>query len=270
MIQIGQGCVGHGLVRAVEIQQQGDDGVGIGGKRQFHLPVRRQVTVAVDDPGQQFAENLHQRAPVVRTEIGGLLLQRLYFQAFTPYRFPHPGQVIPDQKIMQVLVVHIMHAIGIFQETARQIRQLPVGGKTIDHASAVGAQTGMQQIHTLLGRLRQAGFRQGRQQGVAYGFAIAQEGMHLCRVVGDLFQENGCEVHHGPCTRHRFQVGSHVGVVLDGVQVGPGQMVLAGQQVTILGLVHMPAQDHLQAFFNGHDATPGRAFPASPTPRRRG
>ena len=40
--------------------------------------------------------------------------------------------------------------------------------------------------------------------------------------------------------RHRFQVRRHIDVVLDGVQVGPGQVYCAGAQVPVFRLVHVP------------------------------
>ena len=44
-----------------------------------------------------------------------------------------------------------------------------------------------------------------------------------------------------------LQVRGHVGVVLDRVQVGPGQHVAAGQRVAVRRLMHVPEQHDWQS-----------------------
>ena len=74
----------------------------------------------------------------------------------------------------------------------------------------------------------------------------------------ELLDEHRTEIDHRARVRVALQMRRHVGVVLDGVQVGPRQRVLAGERVAVMRLVHVPQQDHRQARRGAAHASAGR------------
>ena len=64
----------------------------------------------------------------------------------------------------------------------------------------------------------------------------------LVGVVLELVEQNRNEVEHATGARVRFQMRRHVAVVLEGVQVGPGEGEITGGVIAIVWLVHMPTE----------------------------
>ena len=75
----------------------------------------------------------------------------------------------------------------------------------------------------------------------------------------DLLKQNGREIDHCPGLRIAFQMGSHVAVILDGMQVYPRKQELIGSHVQIGRLVHMPAKYYRRFCVRGHGDNPARA-----------
>src|SRR5205823_14634256 len=73
-----------------------------------------------------------------------------------------------------------------------------------------------------------------------------------------LLDQERREIHHGARGGAPLEVRRHVGVVLHRVQVGPGQLVLTGERIAVLRLVHVPQQDHRQAGRGGGHVYPPR------------
>jgi len=75
----------------------------------------------------------------------------------------------------------------------------------------------------------------------------------------NLFQQHRREVHHRTGIRVGFQVRSHVHIILDAVQIDPGEQELPIAVILIIRLVHMPAKYHWRAGVRGHGDNPARA-----------
>ena len=97
--------------------------------------------------------------------------------------------------------------------------------------------------------------------------ALASMGIYI---VFDLFEQDRSEVHHRPRIRIGLQVRHHVHVVLYSVQIDPGQLVFVVASPAIVGLVHVPAQNDLEAAsLSGHSSRSVPALQAPPIPRHQ-
>ena len=85
---------------------------------------------------------------------------------------------------------------------------------------------------------------------------------NCCGVVLELVEQHRDEIDHRPHAGMALQVRRHVRVVLDRVQVDPGQTVLAGAAVAEIRLVHVPEQHQFERFGIGHGAMRDRTVPA--------
>src|SRR6185312_8941834 len=152
------------------------------------------------------------------------------------------GKVVPDREVMDELVGSVAHA---FQGAERlgYRGELEVGAEALDHLLALGLEACAQQFQAL-GRLRRHRVgAQERKHGVRQRATGPQVLAHPARDLLELLEQHGREVDHRTRRRVSLQVRGHVGVVLDRVQIGPRQYVLAGERITILWLVHVP-QEH--------------------------
>ena len=154
---------------------------------------------------------------------------------------PHPGNVIPDRQVRQVLIVDIAGHLFVLIQTVREIRELTKKIEATDQIFFIGSQTGPNQPLPRRHVGREAGPRQCRQQWIAYQLSVLAPGLDLARIVGDLFQENGSKIHYRPGVRIGLQMSRHVHVILDPVEIDPGQLVFAVMSPPVIGLVHMPA-----------------------------
>src|SRR5918994_3941012 len=68
----------------------------------------------------------------------------------------------------------------------------------------------------------------------------------LCQLL-ELLDQHGSEIYDGARSRVCLEMRGHIGVILDGMQIGPRQHVLTRQGVTILRLMHVPEQHDGQA-----------------------
>ena len=173
-------------------------------------------------------------------------LQGTHTQVIDPGTLPHPGEVVPDQQIDQKLIVEITHGIGVFQRVPGQLSQFVEMPETFDQPVFVCTQTCLQDIASSLHIHRQAGAGQGGQQRVPDQLATLEPGIELLYIIVDLFQQHRGEIDHRPGIRVVLQVGGHVRIVLDPMQIDPGQMIVALTRPFVIGLVHMPAEDNLQ------------------------
>ncbi len=121
-----------------------------------------------------------------------------------------------------------------------------------NHFGFVTAETALKDQCTLGGaELHRIRMRQQTQQGVAQG-ACGK----LIDVILDLVEQNGHKIHHGAHLGMTLQMSGHVGVILDGVQVCPGQNKIARFIIAVIWLVHMPEEDKINRFFHGRKTPP--------------
>jgi len=188
-----------------------------------------------------------QRAPVAQAEIAALLDQHLHALVLAPHRLAQPGEVVPHQQVDEELLADVDAGFRVLEKTARHFRQPAVGDVAADQGLFIGAQALAEQLQPLTTIGRQHRIGQRRQQGVADTLAVGEEGLDLAGVIVQLLQQGGGEIDHRARLRLGLEMGRHVGVILDGVQIGPRQLILAVRAVAILRLMHVPAQHHVQA-----------------------
>ena len=163
-----------------------------------------------------------------------------------------PGQVIPHQQVDEILVVEVVQEgevvlgdLGIAQGD-KQLTESRVG---VDHARGVGAQATAQQLPALV-RVFGHGAQPGEQfeQRVGDAAAVVQPGPQPLGIVCELFEQYRGEVDHHTHCRVRLEMCRHVAVVLERMQVDPGQGVVAVKGLAVPGLVHVPAEYEAQAW----------------------
>ena len=239
----GQGYVRHGLARTGEIDQQRPDRVGVGRGGQLDLAALGQRPVTRYQVAQGVADIAEQAAPVVNSEALALAHQFRQQGRAPPFRLAGPRQVIPGDQVGEVASRQIADAKArLVAAQAAQLEQALVARVGSEYARMVAAETGLEQPMALLqGEVVMAFPHQHAQQGIAQGVAV-----ELGDVVLDLVQQHGNEIHHGADRRVALQVGGHVRVVLEAVQIDPGQQELAAVVIAVIRLVHMPEEDQVQ------------------------
>src|SRR5665647_911874 len=85
------------------------------------------------------------------------------------------------------------------------------------------------------------------QQRIAY-LALGK----LPRVIFQLIQQYRNKIECGTGGWISLQVIRHIGVILDGVEIGPWQHKLTSQYVPIIGLVHVPVKIEVKLGFYRH------------------
>ena len=155
----------------------------------------------------------------------------------------HPGEVVADDEIPKRLSVERRRRRN---GLGRNVIELPERRKAIDHVFPICLQARPRQLETGLGRVR-FGAGQCVEQTVANQRPVFAPGGNARSVVVDLFEQYRREIDDGAHARHRLEMGQHVGIILDAVQIGPWQQIVAVNGVTILRLVHMPAEDDAQS-----------------------
>ena len=118
----------------------------------------------------------------------------------------------------------------------------------------MGASAGLHQFPAALGVVGNGrGPGEHAQHAVVHAVACVQKLPYLVRVVCQLFKKHRCKIHHGFHMWMALQVGRHVVIVLDAVQVDPGQLIAAVESFPVVWLVHVPAQGQIQ--FSAHCAS---------------
>ncbi len=248
------GMLRHGGIRlgfdhVVEIVQQGHDGVSPGSHGYFDLSSFRQLAVAGDDAFERFLDDLQQGALVFAAETSGLFDEQAdFWRLFQPVAAP--GEVIPHEQIHEILLIQIgkQHFLSRLSVGAGKLLQQRVEMWVgIDHARGMCPAAGLDQFPAFVDVWRDGGgASQQVEQWVGGGCAIVQKRFDLLRIVVQLLQQHRRKVHHGLHPGIFFQMIRHVIVVLDAMQVDPGQLVIAIQPFSVVGLVHMPAQNQVQ------------------------
>jgi hypothetical protein len=221
--------------------------VSVRGHRQLDAPTGHERAVARHDLRHELADQRQEIAPLPGRELAAARGEARHQRIAAPHGLPEPRQVMPDGQILNELIGGVGDALESTERLGDR-RQLEVRPEALDHVLAVPAQAGAQQRQAL-GRCARHRLRTEECQ-----HRIRQRRTGL-EVLGDapcdlleLLDEQRGEVDHRARGRVRLQVRRHVGVILDGVQVGPRQRVLTGERVAVLRLVHVPQQDHRQAW----------------------
>jgi hypothetical protein len=120
--------------------------------------------------------------------------------------------------------------------------QMPVVRIGRQHGGVIAAEAGVeQQPAVVIADGFHVGYGQQAQQRVAEVAAL-----ELCRIVFELFEQYRHEIDHGTDLRMALQVRGHVAVVLQAVQIGPGQHEVAVAVIAVIRLVHVPEEDEVE------------------------
>lgn len=170
---------------------------------------------------------------------------------FASYRFPGPGQVIPGDQIGQITAREPVDAgLVALAHALPELVESPIGRKRLQHGRQIHLETTLDQGQTF--RARQGAEVRVDQFGEQRVAQVAAA--ELVDVIVELLQQGRHKIHYGAHIRVLFQMRSHVGIILEGMQIGPGQKKNAGF-ITVIRLVKMPAEYELQHFdlqISGH------------------
>jgi hypothetical protein len=180
-------------------------------------PARNQAADQLADAGQQLAT-------VVGDVAFALAHQPCDQRIAPPLRLAAPGEVIPGHQVGKILGGKITTgAFALRREHLVKLVQALVLGEGRQHGGVVAAKAGSQQQIPF-------GFEMAPRSGVASMRSRGSRKRPLancCAVILDLVEQHRHEVHHAPDLRMALQVRRHVGVILHGMQVHPGQHELA-------------------------------------------
>ena len=235
--------IGFGFARAGEIDQQRRERVGMRRGRELDLPARCERAVARDDTAHQLTHEPHELPAVVRSKAFALGHQRSHQRLPATLGLPGPGEVVPRDQVGEIGRRQIRQRRFVLAlDDPEQVVQPLIALKLRDHVEVVAAEAGVEQ-QLALGGAEPAEIRLGQQpeQWVA-----PVPGGKLLGVVLELVEQHRDEIHHGVDTRMALEVSRHVGVVLERVQVAPGQRELAARVVAVVGLVHVPQENDLE------------------------
>ncbi len=125
----------------------------------------------------------------------------------------------------------------------------------LDHSQVFDAQTALREQCALL---RAHWFRRiarkQPQQGVAQFSAL-----ELVGVILQLVEQHRHPVDHRAHARMVLEMPGHVCVILDRMQVHPGQRELAASLVAVIRLVHVPNQHQIEGARRAHRMSPDSA-----------
>ena len=220
--------------------------MGEGGKGQLDPPGVRQAAITGYQGLELFANQADQGPAVIQAEAPALALQGVDPRVVVADVLPGPGQVIPDQEVGEKLVVDVEVRLVVATEPVGQVDELPQAGEAIDEMGLVGLVAGEDQLPAPGQVQGQPRTGEGGQQGVMDALAGGQPSLDLPRVILDLFQQHRGEIDHGAGQGLGLQVRGHVRIVLEGMEIDPGQVVLATVRPPVVRLVHVPAQHHRQ------------------------
>ena len=213
-----------------------------GRHRQLDAPAGGERAVTRHDLGHERADQREQIAPLAGRELAAARGEPRHQRVAAPHGLPEPRQVIPDRQIVDELIRGVGDALGRTERLGDR-RQLEVRTEALDHVLAVPAQAGAQQRQALGRRARHRVRPEEREHRIGQRrTGLQMLGDAPCDLL-ELLDEQRGEVDHRARGRVRLQVRRHVGVILDGVQVGPRQRVLAGERIAVLRLVHVPQED---------------------------
>ena len=216
--------------------------MAVGGGGELDLAALGQRAVAGDQAAQDLAHQRHEPLPVLESETLALRHQLGQRRLPSHLGFARPDQVIPDQDVGEIGAGEIARRPALAVEQLVQFLQALVARIGRHHALMVaGKAAGQHQAALGLVHAIQVFPRQQAQQGIAEG-----AGFELARVILDLVEQHRHEIHHRPHSRMVLQVRRHVGVVLEGVQVGPRPAEFAAGEVPVIRLVHVPEKDQLE------------------------
>ena len=210
---------------------------------QFDAPGFEQLAVARNDLAHFTPDDAEQLHPVGVRKALCFGDQSGHDVVAASYCLPHPRDVIPAEQIAKVLRRQIgSSGFAVALRHSMERKQPAVCRVGFDQLLMVGPEAGIQnKIALFQVELLKIRLRKQAQQRVAE--ASAGE---LIGVVLDLIEQYGREVQHHAHARVRFEMRSHVAVVLDGVQVHPGLHEISAGVIAEIGLVHVPQQNQIQ------------------------
>ena len=216
--------------------------------RQLDLPALRQLAIALEQPVERLPHYLQQLAPRRRVE-RSLVLQQCLDARQLFQRVAQPGDVVPSQQVQKELLVHIGQTVFVDPFAVERHHHVEQAAKTrvdVDHQWCVRAPAGAYDLDTF-SRIRRYRFNacEQVQQRIRKAACGLQVPLELLSIVVELFEQNRCEVHHAAHLRVRFQVSRHVYIVLQRMQIDPGQAIVAVLALAVPGLVHMPTQHQI-------------------------
>ena len=238
----------HRFARRLEIQQQRNDRMPVRRNRQLALAALAQRREARHDavrPARRSSASSSRRC--CGREAAALRGERGDARVRAAHGLAEPRQVIPDREIVNELVRGVRNALGR-RERLRDAWQARGTGRSA-RSSACAARAGTPSA-ARAARPDRCGTGPGPSSastGSGSGVPWRRCAVIRSRELLELLDEHRREIHHGARGRLRLQMRRHVDVVLDGVQVRPGQHVLAREGIAILRLVHVPQQHDRQA-----------------------
>jgi len=228
----------------------------IGGDGQFRFPLSMEPAVEGDDRAQQPAVDLQQQFLVLSGEMTAFAGKLAEGRVMPAGGLPGPGEKEPYLEVEDVLVREGAGAVDPVGARAvpRHVQKFQVPPVGFDHPLPVGGEEVVDDETPVLGCHGRRVHHEMKEEGVGRApFGIVQ----------DLFQERRDEVEgrHGPFAF--LHDGRHVVVILHGVEIGPGQGVIAHQGVPVQRLVHVPDEYYVQG--RGHvRVTPSSRIPPCP------
>ncbi len=213
---------------------------------EFDARVALQGAITGNDLPDQFADEYKQCLAVRIGVQAALFHQTLHQFVGAPHTLTHPGKVVPHQQIRQITVRQVLLQFRLLiGQRSQGFVQAMVGRKGLDHLGKIAAVTGTEdELALFVRQVLHRGPGQQCQQGIAH-----RPGLELVAVILQLLYQRGHEVDHAGHVRVLFEVPGHVRVILDGMEVSPWQLEPAIKAVTVIRLMHVPAQH--QAEFSG-------------------
>ncbi|RPH64672.1 MAG: tetratricopeptide repeat protein, partial [Myxococcaceae bacterium] len=150
-LQLRQGAIGQGFAGASDVQQQGENGMGIGREGKLHPPFVGEAPVTGHQGLELLADNIHQGAAVIKAVAATLSLQGIDPLIVVADVFARPGQMVPDQEIGEELVVDVDVGPVMTAKPVRQVNQLAQTGETVDEVGPVGLATSGDEFATARG-----------------------------------------------------------------------------------------------------------------------
>ncbi len=209
------------------------------GRRNLDLAALLQLLVTWNQVTDQFADQLEQRKPFVQRELIALLHQPLHQLVLAAHAFAGPRQVIPDQQIGLVLRREIIERLGALRlQCLVDIEQPLIMRERRHHFLVMALEAAADnQLTAVPGKIVQIAVGQRSEQGVA-DFAARE----LLGIVFELIKQHRHKIESHPGCRVAFKMPGHVRVILDCVQIAPGQDIFAGDGVAIIRLMHVPVK----------------------------
>ena len=213
------------------IAQQGQDGMVVRRSGDLDLPGGSQFLVNGEHAAHELALLLSHAPLIFRLEIAPAAQPVAHFAVVGQELFVEPRQLGPHLQVAKFLCTEDVGAGPL--PGFECVEQLAVTRMPVDHALRIGIERMTQQevlvrVSQALGRLE--GHLEERVRGFARG------------VLGHLRHHGGHQVESLVDLREVLQDSGHAEIVLEGVHARPGQLILAGNQVLVIRLVHVPQE----------------------------